>query len=248
MSRALLALSTLLCTLPTIALDDPTISVSGSAKISVKPDLVIFKASVQSRAAEVSAAKADNDKKIAAVVKFLQSVNVQPRDVQTDFIEIDPVYIEDDKEMEDPFQSGPKLTANLEPTGYEVSRGLRIRIRDLEVFDIIYSGLVERGINKVGGISFQTTALQDLQNQARRKAMGAAKASAELLAGELGAKLSGVQSIKDATSGSSSLSMMKNGPFGDPFGPAPVPLSAGEIDVTASVHVVFRLAETDFDN
>ena len=80
----------------------------------------------------------------------------------------------------------------------------------------------------------------------RRQAVKNAKDKAELLASELGATLSGVQSIQDTTAEALWLSGRSGmDPFGGPA-PAP-PLAVGEIQITASVKVVFQMSDTDFD-
>ena len=229
--------------LPAAALDDPTISVTGTAQISVRPDQVVLTASVESRKEELSEAKQDNDKRIADVVQFLTKSNVDSKDVQTDYINIEPIYRRVTKS--NPFQGTPKQADSIPPSGYVVRRGFNIRIRSIDAFEKVYSGLIERGINRVSGIRFETSQLSELQTEARKQSIEDAKRKAELLVKQLDATLAGVQSIQDS---SPSHRFTASTLGEDPFGAATVatPLSLGEIQVSAKVAVVFRMSDTDF--
>jgi uncharacterized protein YggE len=238
-----------LSVLPALALDEPTISVTGSASIDVKPDQVVLTASVESRGEELSAAKLDNDQKIAELIEFLKSSKIDVRNVQTDFIEIDPIYLRANKGNANALLGKSQQPIDsLKPTGYAVRRGFNIRLTDVNRFEEVYAGLIDRGINRVSGIAFQTSELGKLQAAARQRAMADAKAKAELLVSELGAQLSGVQSIQDTTKDAHpALSVTA---MGDPFGgftTDPPPLVVGEIQITAQVDAVFRMSDTDFE-
>jgi uncharacterized protein YggE len=246
----LLALLGCCLSLPAAALDDPTIAVSGRAEISVRPDLVELSASVESRHRELSIATENNAKKIAGVIEFLAASQIDAKDIRTDFIEIDPISPREAKGYSNPFGGKQQQAADpLTPAGYIVRRGFKIRIRDIKAFEQVYTGLIDRGLNRVGGINFQTSELEKLRISARKAAVKAAKDKAEVLAGELGATLAGVQSIQDTSPGQrfagNKTAMDRMDPFGQAAGTPP--LAVGEIQITASVQVVFRLGATDFE-
>ena len=83
------------CALPLCAqLNDNRLSVTGDAEIKVQPDRVVISVGVESRNPSLEIAKTRNDQAIAAILKATLAEAVAPADVQTDFIEINPVYQE----------------------------------------------------------------------------------------------------------------------------------------------------------
>ncbi len=138
--------------------------------------------------------------------------------------------------------------APLTPIGYVVKRQLSIRSPKLDQFESLYRGLIECGINEIDGISFQTSKLREHRDLARIHAIRAAKEKATALAGELGAKLIGVQTIHETGAGYPNYGIQNSSadPFGDADGNSTT-IAAGQIHISARVEVVFRLGSTEFE-
>ncbi|MDB2685996.1 SIMPL domain-containing protein [Mariniblastus sp.] len=245
---------------------DPTISVTGDAEIKVKPDQALFSFSIQGREKTLDEAVATNDKAIAKVVQFLRTAGVEDKDVRTEVVRIQPIY-RPLQRGKIPIQIRPQGNLNfnpapnaapvapvkdedpLKPIGYEARRGISVTVTNLANLEKIYTGLLKNGVNEVGGISFETTELRKYRDEARLKAVRAAREKATALAGELGVKLAGVQQISESNwrspspfqnSVSLAPTVMMGGSNGNSF-------SQGVIDITASVSVVFLLADHKFD-
>ena len=77
------------------AAQPPVINVSGSAEVKVAPDEVDLKVGVETRAASLENATHDNAESISNSLAFLRSCGVKDKDVQTDFISIEPSYDND---------------------------------------------------------------------------------------------------------------------------------------------------------
>ena len=235
-----------------------TISVSGQAEMRVVPDQIKLQFGVESRAKLLTDAVNDNDRKIANAIEFLRTLDITERNVRTELISIRPIYLQNQRskaqqQANDPFGGGSNAAQKsdedepLTPTGYIVKRRLRITTNHIDRFEKVYRGLIERGMNQMDLISFTSTKLREHRDQARILAIRAAKEKAESLAGELGAKLAGVQSITEA--GSYRHDQSQNVSVSDPFGgdaPGADSVAAGEIEVNATVHVIFRLRATEF--
>lgn len=245
--------------------DPPTISVTGEAKIKVKPNQAVLSFSIQGRKKTLDEAVATNDQAIAKVVQFLKTAGVQDADVRTEVVRIQPIYRPTQRSKFVPYVPQPLAQGNsprqplpvppqlgndedqLKPIGYEARRGISVTVNNLDNLEKIYTGLLKNGANEVGGISFQTTELRKLRDQARLKAIRAAREKAKALAGELGANLAGVQQITESNwrpgpslfQNSTSLAQPIASLGGSSF-------SQGVIDVTASVSVVFLLGEHEF--
>ena len=163
----------------------PQISLSGSAEVKVAPDEIMLNVVVETRNETLEPARLENDQKIAAVLAFLKQGKIKDKDVQTDYINIQPDYN----------YNNSSSASHVKPVAYIVRKNLEIRLTDVSGFQNILTGLLTNGVNYVNGIDFRTTQLRKYRDQARAMAIRAAKEKAAALTSELGAKLGKVTSI-----------------------------------------------------
>jgi len=223
------------------------ITVSGDAAVMVVPDRVTITIGVESWNASLVAAKTDNDERLAAIVAAVGGFGVERRDVQTDFVSIDP-------EHKDDWEDGGRRVVGKKVLGYYVRRSAVVTLRDVSKFEALLTGAIEAGANHIQGIAFETTKLREYRDEARAIAMKAAKEKAVALAGELEQDIGGPQSISEGYAhwgssygswwgghhgGGMSQNIAQRGPSGPPEG-AMVP---GTISVTANVSVTFQLRD-----
>jgi uncharacterized protein YggE len=207
------------------------ITVSGDAEVKVVPDEVVFSIGVETSAKDLEAAKSLNDDRIRRLLVLTREYRIDPKNVQTDYLSIQPFY-----NKEGILDS------------YIVRKSMVIVLKDISQFEAIISAFVKAGGNYVPGIQFRTTELKKHREAARGMAIRAAKEKALNLAGELDQKVGRPYTIKDNSSQwSSSYSgrMMRNvsqnisaagGQDSSDSTFAP-----GSISVTASVTVAFEL-------
>jgi hypothetical protein len=170
----------------------PQINVSGSAEVKVAPDEVDLSVGVETRNESLEEAKRQNDQRISKALEFLQRNGVKDKEVQTDYISIEPVY--DPTAGIDPRTGLPlpgydKHKALVEPAYYLVRKSIGLKLIDLSKFDMILSGLVSNGVNHVQRTEFRTSELRKHKDKARAMAVQAAKEKAEAMAAQLGVKL-----------------------------------------------------------
>lgn len=236
----------------------PTISVSGSAEIRVVPDQVVITAAVETRAKEVAVACKENETSIRSIVEFLKSSGVEDKYIATEYISIEPimrrpVYMGKGQAVQtnaNPFGPGDEAEeeATVQPVGYLARRQFAITIVDLAKFEDLYCGLVGRGINRVSGIEFRTSKLREHRDEARLKAVRAAKEKAQAMAEELGATVVAIKSVNESREsfGRAAMQNAMSNPFG---GEAESETFAiGQIQITAAVDVVFYLGSTEMDD
>jgi len=218
----------------------PAILVTGTAEIRVVPDEVNLRIGVETRDVKLDEAVKQNETRLAAVLKFLKESNIDPKDVQTDFVEIQPMY--------NPDRRAQQVT----PEFYLVHRNLGIRLRKVSQFDAVLAGALRSGANHVDGVEFRTTELRKHRDAARQQAIRAAKEKAVALAQELDAKVGKAQSISEQTSGgwgSYPVNRWNNANFMAQNVSQPASggeasegnLAVGMISVTATVNVTFAL-------
>ena len=137
------------------------------------------------------------------------------------------------------------------PVAYVVRRQFALETDQVDKFEPLLQGLIERGINRVEDLQLHTTRLREIKDKARSQAIRAAKEKATALAAELDAELKGVQSINENTFGgywrrNNQNYMMQNSLQMD-SGSEDTSLAVGRIKVNAVVNVVFTLKNVDFD-
>jgi uncharacterized protein YggE len=218
----------------------PSVSVSGTAEIRVVPDEVNMRIGVETRDPKLDEAVKQNEARIAATLEFLKGAGIEAKDIQTDYIEIQPQYHPD------------RRAQQVIPEFYLVRRNIGIRLRKVSQFDSVLAGVLRAGANQVHGIEFRTTELRKHRDAARQQAIRAAKEKAVALAQELDAKVGKPQSIHEQTSGgwwswpaanwSNTNVFSQNVSQAAPSGESPEGnLAVGMISVGATVNVTFAL-------
>lgn len=165
------------------------INVTGSAEIKVVPDEVDLTVGVENRDENLQTAKDANDKSVTSALEFLKSQGVKDKDIQTDFVSIEPVY-DDNSGPLNPRTGQPwSYSANGKATKaefYLVRKAIGIKLTNVAGFDAVLTGLITNGVNVVQGVEFRTTELRKYKDQARAEAIKAAKEKADAMASALG--------------------------------------------------------------
>lgn len=168
------------------------LSVSGSAEIKVPPDEVLLSVGVESRAIALADAKRANDADVAKALAFLRASGVPDKDVQTDYVNIEPRY---------PYDNATKVVARLTPEFYVARKSIGVRLTRVEAYESVLAGLLANGAQYVHGIEFRTSQLRKHRDAARALAIRAAQDKADALAQELGVRRGAVYSVSESYSG-----------------------------------------------
>ena len=217
----------------TTAPPPPQITVSGFAEVKVAPDEIHFSVGVETRSDKLDDAKRQNDDRVAKVLQFLKGQGIKEKDVQTDFMNVEPNY--DSK------------VSRSEATVYVVRKTIGVRLTDVTKFDAVLAGLLTNGVNHVNGIDFRTSELRKHRDAARAMAIRAAREKADALAAELSVRRGKVYSINATEGGgwwsSRSAGMSQNVVQNAGGGSAESEgtLSIGQISVMATVNVSFLI-------
>lgn len=159
----------------------PLINVSGSAEIKVAPDEIDLRVGVETRSEKLEDTKADNDGRVSKTLAFLKTSGVEDKNVQTDFISIEPDYNTN--------------TSRTKPVVYIVRKSIEVKLTKTDGFEGILTGLLNNGVTNVHGIEFHTSQLRKHRDEARALAIRAAREKADAMASELGVKRGKVYSI-----------------------------------------------------
>jgi uncharacterized protein YggE len=160
-----------------------TISVSGEAVVKVIPDEVILTMGIETWHRELSVAKRRNDERVSDVIKLAKRHGIETREIQTDYISIEPQYeIPYDRTAID---------------GYFVRKTIVLTLHELDKFDSFLSDVTEAGVTHVHGIQFRTTELRKYRDQARSLALQAAKEKASDMAAVFDAEIGFPNSVHE---------------------------------------------------
>jgi uncharacterized protein YggE len=216
--------------------DDPPgvrlITVSGEAEVKVAPDEVVFDVTVQTLNKDLKLAKKQTDDRLKNVLDLTRKYKVEAKDVQTDYIKLEPRYRGNDES---------RLFL-----GYSVRKDLVFTLRDVSQAEALLSELLESGISRINGVRFQTSELRKHRDQARALAIKAAQEKAIALTGQIGQKIGKAYSIEEESTtrpGSMYQNVSANNfsTSSDEATESEGTLALGQIKVTARVTVKFEI-------
>jgi uncharacterized protein YggE len=220
--------------------EPPLITVSGQAEVRVPPDEVVFTLDVDSVDKDMLAAKKKTDDSVRDVLAIARRNNVKAEDVQTSHISVQPKYNTDELDYEQ------RRTVKRVFVGYEVSKTVAIRLRDISKFDELLSDVLKAGVTKVSNVEFRDSRIRYHKDQARVMAIKAAQEKANLLAREIGQSIGPAYSISEGTINpyrdnnmTQNATVVISGSLSDRESDSAI--APGSISVTAQVTVRFRL-------
>ena len=165
---------------------DHTISVAGSGKVTVVPDMATINLGVLVQRDKAKAAREAGAKAMTDVIAALKAQGIDDKDIQTAWVSLNPVY---------DYRSTTQRI-----TGYQVQNTVTVTVRDLTRISDVLDDSVIAGATTVNGVSFDVADRTAAEAQARAAAMTDAKAKADTLAGAAGVSITGVASISESVS------------------------------------------------
>jgi uncharacterized protein YggE len=144
-----------------------TVEVSGTAVVNVPPDRALVHLGVQSNGKSPREVQAKNAAAISSVIKSIQALGVESRDISTDQYVIEPLYEDYD---------------SLRIKGYRIHNTISITMRDVDQTSNTIAAAFQAGANQVVKVEFYTSELRKYRDQAREMAMNAASEKASALA------------------------------------------------------------------
>jgi len=219
------------------------INVSGSGRVTVKPDLAIMNVAVEGFASTVAEARNIAATAMDSVIKALRDGGVAEKDIQTQYFNIQPRYSYEDVVIG---TDGGRTIHRSEPKiiGYQVTNSITVKIRDLNNL----SGLIDATVNaggdavRVHGVSFTVDDPAAVAAQARTLAVQDALAKAKAMASAAEASLGKLVFLSE-TGGNypvraeASYDSLKAAGVEVP----PTPINPGDLDVTVTVQATWAI-------
>lgn len=221
-------------------IEPPLITVTGQAEVRVPPDEVVFTLAIENVDRDMLVANQKTDDSVRQVLAIARKNAVKSEDVQTSQISVQPKYNTDDLGYEDRNKVKRVLI------GYEVSKTVAIRLREISRFDELLADVLKAGITRLSNLEFLDSQIRKHRDQARVMAIRAAQEKAKLLAGEIGQSIGPAYSINEYTPdynrASGTLQTQNTTDFiGGAASGGETTIAPGSISITAQVTVRFRL-------
>lgn len=198
------------------------ISVSGTGFAYAAPDMAYVSISVVTESTTAAEAQQKNTDTMNNVIEALKKIGVSKDDMKTEHYSLRPVY-------------DPNKQQRI--VGYECRNTLRVTWRRIDEVGVVLDTAVKAGANSVGSVTFGLSKqkLDVLTTQAIKEAVNDAEMKAQSLASSL--KLTIVGKVSAS--------------IGAPYVPqaaayelraTATPIVPGELQVTVTVHVIYRFA------
>jgi len=161
------------------------LDINATGEVTRVPDLAVITAGVVTRSATAGGAIQQTATRMARVREALRQAGIADRDIQTSNISLEPQYTYANNQP-------PKLN------GYAATNQLSIRFRDIENTGKILDALVAQGANQINGPNLTIDKPEAALDEARAKAVAAARARADLYARSLGMRVVRVVSVSES--------------------------------------------------
>ncbi len=204
------------------------ITVNGTGRVSVKPDIVLVSVGVEARAPALVDATADVNQRMTKVLARVKTLDVREPDITTIAYSVDPIV-------------GPRRSEDdaSRIVAYRVVNVVRLRIRDVTAVGRIADEAVAAGANTTSALQFTLSDPAQAESAARALAVKEAAAKAKEIADAAGVQLGDLFSIHEGIV-SRPIVTRAAAMAAVPSGPGPV--EAGQLEIVVSVEASYRIA------
>jgi uncharacterized protein YggE len=211
-----------------VPVSEPVLTVNGTAEVRVTPDVATVRLGVVGQADTAASAQDGVNAAAGRILEALGAAGVQARHIQTSRLTLTPMY-----SRQRPGEGNPRIVA------YRADNTVTVRVEDLTLLGAVIDDGLRAGANQLQGVTFgliddlpaREIALAEAISEARRKAQAMAEA--------LDVRLEAVILVNEG--GLSIQRPMMEGRMMAMQEGAPTPVSAGEVTVSASVSIRYRI-------
>ena len=204
--------------------DKNSVSVTANGTVKITPDVAYTTVGVVTQKKKMQDAQSANRELMNAVVTALKEAGLTDDDIRTTNYSVYPVY---------DYSGDTSRIAS-----FEVNNTIELTIRDIDKVGGILDAAAAAGANTSYSVSFDILDKEPAYNQALTAAMESARAKADTLAAAGGFSIKGVMNV---TEGYTSTTVYKNYAAPEAAAEDSTYVSAGDLDVTATVSVVFEI-------
>lgn len=201
-----------------------TIDVTGEGIVRVVPDEATINIRVENTGENTKTLKEQNDATISEVLKFLKKMNIDDKDVKTEYMNLSKNY-----------------DYNSKTYTFAANQSLSVKLRDLKNYEPVMKGLIDTGINRIDGVEFSSSNNEALKSQARKKAIENAQMKAKEYVSVLNQTIGKAVSISEFNNSVGPQPMYKMAMMDSAGGGAEQTIALGEMEIRTTVNVSFLL-------
>ena len=200
-----------------------TVTASGAGTAQAVPDTAEMSFGVATMSPNAKSALDEASKVAEQIASALKKQGIADEDIQTQDVSLYPQTVD---------QDGKQVI-----TGYQASLSVRVKVRDIAKLGEIISAANAAGANDISGPTFTIDDPAPARAEAIDEAVADARKSAEAMAEAAGKSVGEVLSMSSSDAGLNAMYSTS-----DMAGAAKaVPIEPGQLDISASVVVVFEL-------
>jgi len=210
--------------------NESTLNVSGQGETQAAPDRATVRLGAQAQGNDATTAQNEVNVVLQAALTRIRALGIEEKRIRTENLSLFPTY-ENQKPGD---QNTPRIT------GYRASNVLAVEVENLALVGRVIDSGLAAGINTIEGVSFDLKNEDAARSQALERAVAQARRKAETLARALGMHLDGVVEVTESgVSVAPPQPMYRQAMMAMD---AATPVQPGEVNVSASVTIRYRLA------
>ena len=206
--------------------NEGSISVSGTGRVSVQPDVADLRLGVNVSRLTVDEARNDAATTMAAILDAVTKAGVAKKDVRTSMLSVQPRYEYRDNQP-------PRLA------GYELANTVQVTVRNLAKLGDVVDGSLKAGATSMDGLDFRLDDPSAAEKQARTLAMAQARSRADVLAEAGGLTITGVADVSEGGAMPPRPYMAKAERMAL-AADASTPVETGSLEIAVTVSVTYR--------
>lgn len=204
--------------------NQPSVDVTGEGIVNVVPDEVTISIRVENEGKDPKEIKQQNDNTVNNVLAFLKSMQIDSKDITTEYIRLNKNY-----------------DYNTKTYRYAANQSISVKLRDLSKYEALMNGLLNSGINRIDGIQFSSSQKSKLESEARKKAIAHAKMKASEYAQALNQSIGKAILVSEYRQGNGPQPFYKSAMVMDQSSEGQQTLAPGELEIRVEVNVRFLL-------
>jgi uncharacterized protein YggE len=202
--------------------DAGALTVSGSGAVTGVPDQAELSFGVTTQGGSAAQALGANAAEMRRVIAALVDARIEQKDIQTESVELSPVYSENGDTV----------------VGYRASNSVSATVRDLVRAGAVVDAAVGAGANQVSGPSLTRSDEDTLYQSALKAAVANGRAKAAVLAAAAGVQLGAARTVTET----GELPSPKPFEARQAIGADSTPIEPGTQTITASVTIEFAIS------
>lgn len=203
-----------------------SMSVSGTGRVTIVPDMATINIGVRTEAEAVADALEGNNAQSNAIADVLKDMGVAEEDIQTSNFNVYPT------DRYDP------MTGQAEGRYFVVENTVNVTVRDLSQLGSVLSAVVEAGANNIYGINFSVEDREAAVAEAQKLAIEDAQAKAQAIADEAGVELGDLININVS---SNDMPISYFDAKGGAYAEAAVPIAAGTLAIVMQANLTYEI-------